>query len=79
MHSQLNCDTIYANKDSECLELQHQVNVLTQSLLEIKDVAEENIRIADLEGLNSVYRRGLAKQILQIIKSCKGVEDDNRN
>lgn len=71
--------TKYANKDSECLELQHKISVLTQTLLGIKDIAEENIRIADLEGLNGVYRRGLAKQILQIIKSCKGVEDDNRN
>ena len=36
-------------------------------LTEIKGIAEENIRIADLEGLNGVYRRGLAKQILQKI------------
>ena len=35
-----------------------------QALDEIKEIAEENIRIADLEGLNGVYRRGLAKQIL---------------
>ena len=39
----------------------------TKALKEIKDIAEENIRIADLEGLNGVYRRGLAKQILQKI------------
>lgn len=37
------------------------------ALTEIKGIAEENIRIADLEGLNGVYRRGLAKQILQKI------------
>ena len=36
-------------------------------LTEIKEIAEENIRIADLEGLNGVYRRGLAKQIIQKI------------
>ena len=36
-------------------------------LTEIKGIAEENIRIADLEGLNGVYRRGLAKQIIQKI------------
>ena len=33
----------------------------------MKDIAEANIRIADLDGLNGVYRRGLAKQILQKI------------
>lgn len=38
-----------------------------QTLAEIKRIAEENIRIADLEGLNGVYRRGLAEQILQKI------------
>ena len=40
-------------------------------LTEIKEIAEENIRIADLEGLNGVYRRGLAKQILQKISECE--------
>ena len=38
-----------------------------QTLTEIKGIAEETIRIADLEGLNGVYRRGLAKLILQKI------------
>ena len=40
---------------------------LREILAEMKDIAEANIRIADLEGLNGVYRRGLAKQILQKI------------
>ena len=40
---------------------------LKQTFNRIKGIAEENIRIADLEGLNGVYRRGLAKQILQKI------------
>ena len=40
---------------------------LREILSEIKEIAEANIRIADLEGLNGVYRRGLAKQILQKI------------
>ena len=40
---------------------------LIEILSEIKETAEANIRIADLEGLNGVYRRGLAKQILQKI------------
>lgn len=38
-----------------------------QTLTVIEDIAKENIRIADLEGLNGVYRRGLAEQILQKI------------
>ena len=42
-----------------------------QALDEIKEIAEENIRIADLEGLNGVYRRGLAKQILQKISEVE--------
>ena len=42
-----------------------------QTLTEIKEIAEENIRIADLEGLNGVYRRGLAEQILQKISECE--------
>ena len=44
---------------------------LLRILIEIKDIAEENIRIADLEGLNGVYRRGLAEQILQKISGCE--------
>lgn len=40
---------------------------LREIIAEIKDIAEANIRVADLEGLNGVYRRGLAKQILQKI------------
>ena len=40
---------------------------LREILAEIKEIAEANIRIADLEGLNGVYRRGLAKQILSKI------------
>ena len=44
---------------------------LEQTLIEIKEIAEENIRIADLEGLNGVYRRGLAEQILQKNSECE--------
>ena len=47
---------------------------LKQTLTEIKEIAKENIRIADLEGLNGVYRRGLATQILQKISE---VENEN--
>lgn len=52
LYKQLKC------KEQECERLR-------QTLTEIKYIAEENIRIADLEGLNGVYRRGLAEQILQ--------------
>ena len=71
----------YARKTQECEELKNEYWKLEQDndflaeknsrlkgcLAEIKEIAEENIRIADLEGLNGVYRRGLAKQILQKI------------
>ena len=43
----------------------------TKALINIKEIAEENIRIADSEGLNGVYRRGLAEQILQKISEVK--------
>ena len=56
---------IIKNKEERNIELYKENNKLKQTLAEIKDVAEANIRIADLEGLNGVYRRGLAKQILQ--------------
>ena len=50
-----------------------------QTLTKIKDIAEENIRIADLEGLNGVYRRGLAEQILQKISDCEENNDMENN
>ena len=49
-----------------------EYNKTKQALAEIKYIAEENIRIADLEGLSGVYRRGLAEQILQKISECEG-------
>lgn len=49
-------------------------NKLSKTITEIKEIAKENIRIADLEGLNGVYRRGLATQILQKISE---VENEN--
>lgn len=56
-------------------DVQHifKINKYEQTLTEIKEIAKENIRIADLEGLNGVYRRGLATQILQKISE---VEND---
>ena len=52
---------------AEKYTMNEEILKLKQTLTEIKEIAEENIRIADLEGLNGVYRRGLAKQILQKI------------
>ena len=54
-------------EETNTTKLVNKVMKLEQTLIEIKDIAEANIRIADLEGLNGVYRRGLAKQILQKI------------
>lgn len=48
---------------------------LSKTITAIKEIAYENIRIADLEGLNGVYRRGLAEHILQVIKEY-GVNDE---
>ena len=50
---------------------EQEIIKLKQTLSEIKWIAEENMRIADLEGLNGVYRRGLAKQILQKISESE--------
>ena len=50
----------------------NKYNKLKQAVREIKKITEENIRIADLEGLNGVYRRGLAEQILQ---KCEVIND----
>ena len=61
----LNSDNRYFVNQIISLEL--LTDKQEQSLTEIKEIAEENIRIADLEGLNGVYRRGLAEQILQKI------------
>ena len=71
-----------ALKEQECEELKHEVELMMdcasckvdeykQTLIGIKEIAEENIRIADLEGLNGVYRRGLAEQILQKINEVE--------
>lgn len=62
---------IIKNKEEKNIELYKENNKLKQTLAEIKEIAEANIRIADLEGLNGVYRRGLAKQILQKISEVR--------
>ena len=62
---------IIKNKEERSIELYKENNKLKQTLIGIKEIAEENIRIADLEGLNGVYRRGLAEQILQKINEVE--------
>ena len=57
----------YANKDSECLELQHNINVLKQTLTEIKEICKFNFTITTTNLL--------AKTILQKISECE-VEND---
>lgn len=58
---------IVKNKEERNIELYKENNKLKQTLAEIEEIAEENIRISESEGLNGVYRRRLAKQILQKI------------
>lgn len=70
---QTDCNgTLEDTEMCHCYELYKQLKIkeqecekFKQPLTEIKDIAEENIRIADSEGLNGIYRRGLAEQILQ--------------
>ena len=58
-------------EETNTTKLVNKVMKLEKTLAEIKEIAEENIRIADLEGLNGVYRRGLAEQILQKINEVE--------
>lgn len=58
---------IIKNKEERNMELYKENNKFKRTLTEVKEIAEENIRISELEGLNGVYRRGLAKQVLQKI------------
>ena len=62
-------------KDKSVLQNDKYIKVLK----DIEEVAEENIRIADSEGLTGVYRRGLAKQILQKINSCNLESNEENN
>ena len=67
----INCDKERNLQEANSEFRQRVINRYKQTLTEIKEIAEENIRIADLEGLNGVYRRGLAKQILQKIREVE--------
>ena len=68
-------NVVIAELAKKSIRITAENSKLKQILAEIKEIAEENIRIADLEGLNGVYRRGLAEQILQKISE---VENDNK-
>lgn len=63
----IDCDKERNLQEANSEFRQRVINRYKQTLIGIKEIAEENIRIADLEGLNGVYRRGLAEQILQKI------------
>ena len=69
-------NVVIAELAKKSIRITAENSKLKQTLAEIKEIAEENIRIAELEGLNGVYRRGLAKQILQKISECE-VENAN--
>ena len=60
-------NVVIAELAKKSIRITAENSKLEQTLAEIKEIAEENIRIADSEGLNGVYRRGLVKQILQKI------------
>ena len=59
----------YANKDSECLELQHNINVLKQTLTEIKEIAENVQSFVDIRLEDDVYTE--MDKILQKIRECE--------
>lgn len=63
----IDCDKERNLREANSEFRQRVINHYKQILTEIKEIAEENIRISESEGLNGVYRRGLAKQILQKI------------
>lgn len=70
----------YANKDNECSELQHKVNIFKATLIKIKEVCKNN---DELQGDFNVvdcdkYRLGkhnLAKKITQKISECGVIND----
>ena len=66
-----------SEKEEEAKHYLEEAEKFKKCLTEIKEIAKENIRIADLEGLNGVYRCGLATQILQKINECE-VEDERK-
>ena len=63
----IDCDKERNLQEANSEFRQRVINRYKQTLTEIKEIAEENIRISESEGLNGVYRRGLAEQILQKI------------
>ena len=66
----------YANKDSECLELQHKINVLKQTLTEIKEIMKKHCRKCKKHKLYHFKLCCTCKytDILQKISECE-VED----
>lgn len=63
----IDCDKERNLQEADSEFRQRVINRYEQTLIEIKRIAKENVRISESEGLNGVYRRGLAEQILQKI------------
>ena len=63
----IDCDKERNLQEANSEFRQRVINRYKQTFTGIKEIAEENIRISESEGLNGVYRRGLAEQILQKI------------
>ena len=69
--------TKYANKDSECVELQHKVNVLSEALIKVNEVV-----LGVRNYLTCPYPRDVRYEmdlILNKVKDCKITSDkDNK-
>ena len=69
----------YANKDSECLDLQHKISILKQALTDI----EEIVGLGLVDGLPpeeySGFLKTLQAQILQKINSCSLESNEENN
>lgn len=63
----IDCDKERNLQEANSEFRQRVINRYKQTLTRIKEIAEENIRISESEGLNGVYRRGLAEQVIQKI------------
>ncbi|MBQ8635312.1 hypothetical protein IJ425_04070 [bacterium] len=61
----------YANKDSECLDLQHKANILKQTLTEIKEIAEQLY----YQAIKDPVKRETA--ICKIISKINEVDNEN--
>lgn len=63
----IDCDKERNLQETNSKFRQRVINRYKRTLIEIKEITEENIRISESEGSNGVYRCGLAEQVLQKI------------